>query len=60
MDLDRIAVVVARMDSDEIPEVMRAVDLFERIGAYDRQTAETWRIAIRARAAELKGPVADA
>lgn len=60
MDLNRIAVVVAKMRADEIAEVLRAVNLFERIGAYDRVIAETWRTALRARAAELREPVTEA
>ena len=60
MDLDRIAVAVARLTVEDVPDVMRAIDLFERIGVYDHETAETWRSAARARAAELREPVADA
>jgi len=57
VDLDRIAVLVANMRADEASEVLRTVDLFERIGLFDETTAETWRIAVRARAVELADPV---
>jgi hypothetical protein len=60
VDQERIAEVVARLRVDEVSDILRAIDIFERVGIYDPLSAETLRTAILARAAELESPVAEA
>jgi hypothetical protein len=60
MDPDRIARSIARLPREAIRETLRACDLFERCGVWTPEEAAVVREAIRARAAELSEPVADA
>lgn len=47
---------LAALTRAEVPDVFRAIDLFERGGAMDAATATRWREAVRVRAAELGEP----
>jgi hypothetical protein len=60
MDTDRIARTVADPPRHEIRECLRAVDLFELCGLWTPDEAAAWREAVRARAAELSEPIAEA
>jgi hypothetical protein len=60
MDASRMAATLAHLTRDEVPEFLRAVALFERCDILAPAEAEAWRIAVRARAAELSEPVAEA
>jgi hypothetical protein len=60
MDPDRFSRVLDLLRPDEVAEVYRAVALFERVGIWTAEEAAAWREAIRAKAAELSEPVAEA
>jgi hypothetical protein len=51
-----MAETLAMLRPDEVPEVLRALDLFERAGSMDAVTDARWREAVRFRAAELAEP----
>lgn len=57
---DRVARTVARLHRHEVREFLRAVALFERVGILTPTTADAWREAVRARAAELSECVEEA
>ena len=44
----------------EVSDVLRAIALFERCRMFSKDEAEAWRLAVRAKAAELADPVARA
>jgi hypothetical protein len=56
MDRDRVDRTMAAMSTDEAPEVPPALNLFTRCGIMALEEANAWRIAVRARVAELSEP----
>jgi hypothetical protein len=55
-----MAETFAHLTRDEIPEMLRALAVFERCGIMSPAEADAWRVAVRARAAELAGPEVEA
>ena len=55
-----VARIVASLRRDDIPEFLRAIDVFERCGVWSPDEAGTLRIAVRAMLAELSEPEAEA
>ena len=52
--------VVTAVPASEVPKMLSAIDLFERVNVMDAPTAAEWREALRAKAAEQSEPVAEA
>jgi hypothetical protein len=57
---DRTIRSVGQIPREKLRECLRAVDVFERAGVWSPEEAHAMREAIRARAAELSEPVAEA
>jgi hypothetical protein len=60
MDPDRFSRVLDLLRPDEVGELLRTIAIFERAGVWTAEEAAAWREAVRARAAELSEPMAEA
>lgn len=56
MDRDRVARALALMRRDQAPEFLRAIDAFVRAAMMKPAEVHAWRLAVRAKFAELLPP----